>query len=94
MTYTTCSLQVQIRGRPLNCVIGKKSRFYGYDGRQVGVEALALQYYASEEGGGWQGRHTEGGVWMNLFGLLMWEILFADVPDVFQNQFQVKLLLL
>ncbi|KAG0617281.1 hypothetical protein M758_5G178400 [Ceratodon purpureus] len=80
--------EVQIRGRPLNCTIGMKSRFYGFDEQQCGVEELALQYYASEEGGGWEGMHSEGGVWMMLFGLLMWEVLFADVPDVFQTPFQ------
>ncbi len=53
------------------------------------MEELALQYYASEEGGRWQGMHSEGGVWMTLFGLLMWDILFTDVPDVFQTPFQV-----
>jgi Fanconi-associated nuclease 1 len=83
-------MQVQIRGRPLNCEPGVRSRFYGYDGNQCGVEELALQYYASEDGGEWQGMHSEGGVWMTLFGLLMWEILFADVPDVFQTPFQVS----
>ena len=51
---------------------------------------LALQYYASKDGGEWQGMHSEGGVWMTLFGLLMWEILFADVPNVFQTPFQVS----
>jgi Fanconi-associated nuclease 1 len=81
--------EIQIRGRPLNCTAGLKSRFYGYDGQQCGVEELALQYYASEEGGRWQGMHSEGGVWMTLFGLLMWDILFTDVPDVFQTPFQV-----
>ena len=81
-------VQLQIRGRPLNCTIGMKSRFYGFDGQQCGVEELALQYYASEEGGGWEGMHSEGGVWMMLFGLLMWE---TNVPDVFQTPFQVLL---
>lgn len=32
--------------------------------------------------------HTEGGIWSMLFGLLMWDVLFAPVPDVFRNQFQ------
>ncbi len=41
------------------------------------MEELALQHYASAAGGSWQGLHTEGGVWMTLFGLLMWDILFA-----------------
>lgn len=36
---------------------GQKSRFYGANGEQCGVEELALQFYASEEGGGWQGTH-------------------------------------
>ena len=38
---------------------------------QVSVEELALEFYASKAGGGWQGMHTEGGVWATLFGLLM-----------------------
>ncbi|KAL2651124.1 hypothetical protein R1flu_019252 [Riccia fluitans] len=80
--------EIQILGRPLNSVAGKKSRFYGYDGIQCSVEELALQYYASEEGGGWEGVHCEGGVLLTLFGLLMWDVLFADVPDVFQSPFQ------
>eukprot|EP00955_Chlamydomonas_euryale_P071465 361082-Chlamydomonas_euryale.AAC.24 len=55
---------------------------------QVSVEELALQYYASEAGGCWLGMHTEGGVWSTLFGLLMWEVLLAPVPDVFRTPFQ------
>ena len=34
------------------------------------------------------GMHAEGGIWATLFGLLMWDALFADVPDVFRTQFQ------
>lgn len=26
--------------------------------------------------------HSEGGVWATLWGLLMWPVLFADVPEV------------
>ncbi|KAG9446705.1 hypothetical protein H6P81_012833 [Aristolochia fimbriata] len=78
--------EVHVRGRPLNCEAGLKSRFYGEDGEQYGVEELALQYYAGE--GGWKGVHTESGIWMTIFGLLMWDIIFADVPDVFQTKFQ------
>lgn len=36
-----------------------KSRFYGLNDEQCSVEELALQYYASEEGGGWQGVHRQ-----------------------------------
>ncbi|KAL9270060.1 Eukaryotic translation initiation factor 2 subunit beta-like protein [Drosera capensis] len=66
---------------------GRRADFYGEDGEQCGVEQLALQYYAGE-GRGWQGIHTETGIWLTIFGLLMWDIIFADVPNVFCNQFQ------
>ncbi|KAG4158333.1 hypothetical protein ERO13_D02G113000v2 [Gossypium hirsutum] len=79
-------VEVHIQGRPLNCEAGRKSRFYGEDGEQCGVEQLALQYYARE--GGWQGVHTESGIWMTIFGLLMWDILLSDVPNVFRTRFQ------
>ncbi|MBA0648351.1 hypothetical protein Goklo_016095, partial [Gossypium klotzschianum] len=79
-------IEVHIQGRPLNCEAGRKSRFYGEDGEQCGVEQLALQYYARE--GGWQGVHTESGIWMTIFGLLMWDILLSDVPNVFRTRFQ------
>ncbi|PIA29938.1 hypothetical protein AQUCO_05800189v1 [Aquilegia coerulea] len=79
--------EVHVLGRPLNSNTGMKNRFYGNDGEQCGVEELALQYYA-EEGGGWQGVHTESGIWMTIFGLLMWDIIFTDVPDVFPTRFQ------
>ncbi|WIA16211.1 hypothetical protein OEZ85_012924 [Tetradesmus obliquus] len=81
--------EVAITGRPLNCTVGLKSRFYGLDGSQVTVEALALQHYTSAEGGGWQGLHCEGGVWATLFGLLLWDVIFASVPDVLRSPFQV-----
>uniref|UniRef100_A0A0E0L8F9 Fanconi-associated nuclease n=1 Tax=Oryza punctata TaxID=4537 RepID=A0A0E0L8F9_ORYPU len=79
--------EVNIEGRPLNCETGAKNVFYGYDGELCGVEQLALQYYA-DEGGGWRGTHSEGGIWMTIFGLLMWDLIFSDVPDVFQTKFQ------
>ena len=72
----------------MNCEIGAKNVFYGYDGERCGVEQLALQYYA-DEGGGWQGTHSEGGIWMTIFGLLMWDVIFSEVCDVFQSKFQV-----
>ncbi|KAG2255316.1 hypothetical protein Bca4012_092155 [Brassica carinata] len=79
--------EVTIQGRSLNCEVGMKNRFYGEDGEQCGVEQLALQYY-NGEGGGWQGMHTESIIWLTIFGLLMWDILFSDVPGVFQTRFQ------
>ncbi|XP_030974220.1 fanconi-associated nuclease 1 homolog isoform X1 [Quercus lobata] len=79
--------EVHVQGRPLNCEMGMKNRFYGEDGEQCGVEQLALQYYAGE-GGGWQGVHTESGIWLTIFGLLMWDIIFSNVPNVFRTRFQ------
>ncbi|KAI3946577.1 hypothetical protein MKX01_014435 [Papaver californicum] len=81
--------EVQVLGRPLNCDLGVKNRFYGEDGEQCAVEELALQYYANE-GGGWHGVHTESGIWMTIFGLIMWDIIFADIPDVFHTRFQTS----
>ena len=34
------------------------------------------------------GTHAEGGIWATLFGVLMWDIMFMEVPDVFQTAFQ------
>ncbi|CAH9131498.1 unnamed protein product [Cuscuta epithymum] len=79
--------EVHVQGRPLNCKMGVKSVFYGEDGERCGVEQLALQYYAGE-GGGWQGVHTESGIWLTLFGLLMWDSIFADIPNAFCTKFQ------
>ncbi|XWS09271.1 hypothetical protein CRYUN_Cryun40dG0071600 [Craigia yunnanensis] len=78
------------KGDPLNCEAGRKSRFYGEDGEQCGLEQLALQYYATE-GGGWLGVHTESGIWLTIFGLLMWDILFSVVPNVFSHQISAPL---
>lgn len=38
----------------------------------TGVEALALELYASEEHGGYWGLHDEGTILRTLFGLLFW----------------------
>lgn len=34
------------------------------------------------------GLHAEGSVISNLFVLLMWEVIFMDVPDAFHGHFQ------
>lgn len=79
--------EVHIQGIPLNSKMGFKSIFYNENGEQCGVEELALEYYAGE-GGGWQGVHTESGIWLTMFGLLMWDIIFSDVPNAFCTKFQ------
>ena len=73
----------------MTCETGSKNLFYGYDGELCGVELLALQYYDGE-GGGWQGVHSESGIWMTIFGILMWDVIFSNVPDVFRSRFQVQ----
>ncbi|KAJ3675670.1 hypothetical protein LUZ60_004712 [Juncus effusus] len=80
--------EITIRGRPVNGGIRVKNLFYGYNNELIGVEELALQYYALEETGGWRGTHSESGVWLTIFGLLMWDIVFSDLPDVFCSKFQ------
>lgn len=89
-----------IVGRPLNRQTAEKSRFIGYDDEPCTVEQLVLQYYRSQrkssdsvevetsKRGGWYGVHCEGRVMTNLFGLCMWDILYASVADVFQTRFQ------
>ncbi|KAK3254465.1 hypothetical protein CYMTET_36319 [Cymbomonas tetramitiformis] len=78
--------QTTIQGRPMNCEVGRKSRFMGHDDETCTVEELALQHYAQE--GGWEGIHSEGSIFSTLFTLLMWDVLFQDVPDVFLTPFQ------
>lgn len=50
----------------------------------VGVEELALLHYGSAAGGGWRGLHSEGGVWATLWALLLWDVTFMHVPEVFR----------
>jgi hypothetical protein len=32
--------------------------------------------------------HSENGIFKTLFGILMWDVLFADIPGVFMTPFQ------
>lgn len=63
-------------------------RFISENDTTVSVEQLALEFYASDGGGGWKGVHCEGGVWTTLFVLLLWDIIFAPLPDVFRTPLQ------
>ena len=65
--------------------IGVKSRFVGYgDGAACTVESLVLQHLSQIEEGGWAGWRCEGSPVRGLWALLMWDVLFMDVPEVFQ----------
>lgn len=72
-------------GRPIHSKKSCKSRFVGFDDQDVSVEQLAIQHYEQQ---GWNGVHTENGIWHTLFGLLMWDIIFSDAPDAFNHAFQ------
>ncbi|TMW59387.1 hypothetical protein Poli38472_004456 [Pythium oligandrum] len=86
-----------IIGRPLNRATGERSRFIGYDDEPCTVEQLVIQHYNQRpdeddqevDGGGWYGLHCEGRILVHLFGLFMWDVLYANVADVFQSAYQV-----
>lgn len=78
--------EVRIHGRPFNGVTGLKSKFYNHAGDVCTVEELALEHYKLN--GNWNGSHSENGIWCTLFGLLMWDIIFHDVPNVFLTPWQ------
>jgi len=75
-----------IHGRPTNRERGEKSRFVGYDGEIVSVEELVLQHIHRTEG--YEGIHCENALFHMLFGLFMWDVLFAPIANVFQTKFQ------
>lgn len=64
-------------------------RYISHDGHShVTVEELSLEHFALRENGGWAGVHCESGVWSTLFAVLLWDVLFAPLPDVFRSPFQ------
>ncbi|KZT27328.1 hypothetical protein NEOLEDRAFT_1110695 [Neolentinus lepideus HHB14362 ss-1] len=62
-----------------------KSIWYGRDQEEVTVEILALQHYESL---GYRGYHSEGSIVRTLFGLLFWDIIFAEIPGAFETPYQ------
>ncbi|KAF9561143.1 hypothetical protein CPC08DRAFT_635815 [Agrocybe pediades] len=62
-----------------------KSVWKGKDGEHVNVETVALQYYEER---GFTGFHCETKILTTIFGLLFWDIIFADVPGAFETPFQ------
>uniref|UniRef100_A0A0G4FDX5 Fanconi-associated nuclease n=1 Tax=Chromera velia CCMP2878 TaxID=1169474 RepID=A0A0G4FDX5_9ALVE len=67
---------------------GQHSLFIGYNDACIRVERLVLQWHRKE--GNWRGRHGEGAVLRELFGVLLFEILFGEggPPDVFLTPYQ------
>lgn len=65
--------------------VGVKSRFVGYgEGAACTVENLVLQHLSQSEEGSWAGWHCEGSPLRALWALLMWDVIFSPVDDVFQ----------
>lgn len=58
------------------------------DGSLKRVEDYALEQYALPANGAWKGVHCEGGVFGMLFVLLMWDVLWLDVPGAFASPHQ------
>ncbi|KAK3274710.1 hypothetical protein CYMTET_17120, partial [Cymbomonas tetramitiformis] len=49
-------------------------------GARISVEGVVLAHYARES---WRGGHTENGIFMTLFGILLWQEIFAPVHGGF-----------
>ncbi|CCM01558.1 uncharacterized protein FIBRA_03617 [Fibroporia radiculosa] len=62
-----------------------KSVWRGRDQEEVSVEILALQHYENQ---GYRGFHCEGRILTTLYGLLFWDIIFADIPGAFETAYQ------
>lgn len=59
---------------------------YG-EGEACTVESLVLQHLSQREEGSWAGWHCEGSPLRALWALLMWDVIFTPVADVFQVRF-------
>ncbi|KAK0211693.1 VRR-NUC domain-containing protein [Armillaria fumosa] len=62
-----------------------KSLWRGERNEEVNVETRTLQAYAEQ---GYKGFHSETRILTTIFGLLFWDIIFADIPGAFETKFQ------
>jgi Fanconi-associated nuclease 1 len=65
--------------------VGRKMTFL-YDKQPCSVEDFVLCHVQAQ---GWRGCHSEGRVLTTLFTLLLWDVIFQPVPDVFVTPYQV-----
>ena len=89
--------EIEIKSKKLTNCIGAKALCNSIsncnkigqdlDGKGVTVEQFALNYYSRQ---GWKGLHTENSIVTTLFALLFWDILFLDVPGVFNSKYQTS----
>lgn len=52
---------------------------------ECSVEDMCLAHFRSQ---GWKGYHAEGGIVRTVFAYLLYDVLFAYVPNVFQTAYQ------
>ena len=59
----------------------------------LSVESLTISHYQKTEG--WSHAvHAEGATFSTLYGVLFWNVVFGvEVPDVFRNAFQVRIVI-
>ncbi|GJQ09421.1 hypothetical protein GpartN1_g1212.t1 [Galdieria partita] len=74
-----------ILGRPVSWSKYGRNQFFGQNDQLLRVEELCLEHYSLQ---GWKGLHCEGSLMNTLFGIFFWNILFMDIADVFQNEYQ------
>ncbi|KAJ7574598.1 VRR-NUC domain-containing protein [Mycena floridula] len=65
---------------------GIKSLWKDRTGKCAYVEERALEQYENDR---YKGFHSETSILTTLFALLFWDIIFADVPGVFETPFQI-----
>eukprot|EP00056_Hartaetosiga_gracilis_P010790 m.160589 g.160589 ORF g.160589 m.160589 type:complete len:673 (-) comp13385_c0_seq1:1303-3321(-) len=65
---------------------GKKMTFMYNTNTLCSVEEFVIAKFVER---GWKGAHCEGTVFRTLFGLLFWNIIYADVPNVFFTKYQI-----
>lgn len=74
-----------LKAEPTNRNAGQKSRYYNENDECVSVEELGIEYYNKF---GYIGYHSEGSIYRYYFCLLLWDIIYEDIPNVFHNKFQ------
>lgn len=77
---------VKIQGISITKGLPGKSKYIGDDNNIYTVEEYVSRYYKKEYG--YEAIHSEGSVFMNLFGLFFWDIIYTNIPFVFQSKFQ------
>ncbi len=77
--------EVVVRSRLVSAGRGRRLQFAGTSRQVLTVESVALEAYRLR---GMDGIRTENTFFTTLFGLLFWDIIFMDIPDVFQNPYQ------